>query len=428
MAFQGVSTDTRDIRAGDLFVALRGENFDAHDFLEEAARLGASSALVEKPTTYFSHYIQVADSRRGLGLLASGWAEQFPVLRIAVTGNAGKTTVKEMISCMLGEGVLATRGNLNNEIGVPLTLLSLRAEHRFAVVELGASAAGEIAWTTSLLRPQVAMITNVTGAHLEGFGSMQGIANAKAEIFSGMSAGSIAIINRDDSFADFFAESARTKGLKLVSVGVGASNDFSVTKVVSERDRCACVLTHQGASYDLSIPLAGAHQVGNALMALAAVTSVGVPLTDAIQRLQAMRPVKGRMNVQPCLGGTLVDDSYNANPGSVRAAIDWLRQQPGDSALVIGRLGELGDSAESIMYELGEYAARAQIGDVIAMPTAASVAAGFSDNAIVAEDISAAANRAKAVLMNGGTVLVKGSRSARMEAVVEALRVMGGTH
>lgn len=428
MDFKHVSTDTRDIRAGDLFVALRGEHFDAHDFLEEAARLGASSALVEKPTAHFSHYIQVADSRRGLGLLASGWADQFSVSRIAVTGNAGKTTVKEMISCMLGEGVLATRGNLNNEIGVPLTLLSLRAEHQFAVVELGASAAGEIAWTTSLLRPQVAMITNVTGAHLEGFGSMQGIANAKAEIFSAMSAGSVAIINRDDSFADFFADIARAKGLMLVSVGVDASNDFSVTNVVPARDHCSCVVMYQGASYELSIPLAGAHQVGNALMALAAVTSVGVPLGDAIQRLQAMQPVKGRMNVEPCLGGTLVDDSYNANPGSVRAAIDWLRQQPGESALVIGRLGELGESAESIMHELGEYAARAQIGDVIAMPTAASVAAGFSDNAIVAEDVSAAANRAKAVLIKGGTVLVKGSRSARMEAVVEALRVMGGAH
>lgn len=425
MDFHNVSTDTRDIRAGDLFVALRGENFDAHDFLEEAARLGASSVLVEKPTAHFSNYIQVADSRRGLGLLASGWADQFTVSRIAVTGNAGKTTVKEMIACMLGDGVLATRGNLNNDIGVPLTLLSLREEHQFAVVELGASAAGEIAWTTSLLRPQVAMITNVTGAHLEGFGSMQGIANAKAEIFSAMEAGSVAVINRDDSFADFFADIARAKGLMLVFVGVDASNDFSVTNVIPERNHCSCVLQHQGTSYDLSIPLAGAHQVSNALMALAAVTSVGVPLGDAIQRMQAMQPVKGRMNVQPCLGGTLVDDSYNANPGSVRAAIDWLQRQPGDSALVIGRLGELGDSAESIMYELGEYAARAQVGDVIAMPAAASVAAGFSDKAIVVDDVAAAASRAKDVLEKGGTVLVKGSRSARMEAVIEALRAMG---
>ncbi len=428
MDFRHVSTDTRNIRAGDLFVALRGENFDAHDFLEEAARLGASSALVEKPTTHFSNYIQVADSRRGLGLLASGWADQFAVSRIAVTGNAGKTTVKEMIACMLGDGVLATRGNLNNDIGVPLTLLSLREEHQFAVVELGASAAGEIAWTASLLRPQVAMITNVTGAHLEGFGSMQGIADAKAEIFSAMEAGSVAVINRDDSFADYFAGIARAKGLMLVFVGADASNDFSVTNVISERDYCSCVLKHQGASYDLSIPLAGTHQVSNALMALAAATSVGVLLSDAIQRLQTMRPVKGRMNVQPCLGGTLVDDSYNANPGSVRAAIDWLKHQPGDSALVIGRLGELGDSAESIMYELGEYAARAQIGDVIAMPTAASVAAGFSDKAVVADDVAAAASRAKDILKKGGTVLVKGSRSARMEAVIEALRAMGETH
>jgi len=425
-AFERVSTDTRSLQPGDLFVALRGDNFDAHDFLVQAREQGACAALVERATDVFDSYVQVEDARHGLGKLAAGWADQFGATRIAVTGNAGKTTVKEMIACMLGEQVLATRGNLNNDIGVPLTLLSLRAAHRFAVVELGANAPGEIAWTVSLVRPSVALVTNVTGAHLEGFGSMQGIANAKAEIFSAVADGGVAIINRDDDFAAFFAAQAGKHGLRCVHVGRDAGNDLCAQDIVLHSDRTEFVLHAAGQTYDVRIPLPGAHQVSNALMALAAVQAVGVSLETAVARLAGVAPIKGRMNLSACLGGVLVDDSYNANPGSVRVAIDWLAKQSAPRVLVLGMLGELGPDAHRIMAELGAYAQRAGLDQLVLVGEASVAAAGFAA-ATRAVDAAAAAAAAKAYLEAGGTVLVKGSRSARMEAVIEALRAMGET-
>lgn len=434
--FTRVSTDTRSISPGDLFVALRGENFDAHAFLAEAKSAGACAALVEQPVSEFASYIQVNDSRRGLGHLAASWTDQFALTRVAVTGNAGKTTVKEMIACMLADEqgadaesqVLATRGNLNNDIGVPLTLLSVRESHQFGVFELGANAPGEIAWTASLVRPVIALITNVTGAHLEGFGSMQGIAEAKAEIFTGMAPGGIAIVNREDSFASFFARRAQENGLRVLHVGLASQNDFSAGDIEHTRDACHCSIHFDGGVCAAHIPLPGAHQIVNALMAIAAVVSAGVNIELALARLQALRPVKGRMNLLNCLGGTVVDDTYNANPGSVRAAIDWLAQQSAPRALVLGAMGELGEFTESIQTELGEYAKHAGINLLVAVGAAAPAAKGFGDGAVQVGDAESAARHVKAYLEKQGTVLVKGSRSARMEAVIEALRAMGEIH
>ena len=222
-----VSTDTRTLGPDSLFVALRGERFDGHAFLAQARDAGAVAALVEEgsDTSVFDADVRVADTRQGLGRLAAGYAAQFPVPRVAVTGNAGKTTVKEMIAILLGEGTLATHGNLNNDIGVPLTLLRLNAEHRQAVIELGANAPGEIAWTSGLVKPDVALITNVTGAHLEGFGSMDGIARAKAEIFTGCAAGATAATRFEpgqdlEALADTLRRAHR-KPLNLVVQGTG---------------------------------------------------------------------------------------------------------------------------------------------------------------------------------------------------------------
>ncbi len=427
-AFERVSTDTRSLQPGDLFVALRGDNFDAHDFAEQARAQGACAALVEKPVAAFERYVQVQDSRRGFGLLAAGWADQFSATRIAVTGNAGKTTVKEMIACMLGEQVLATRGNLNNDIGVPMTLLSLQAQHRFGVFELGANAPGEIAWTVSLVRPSVALITNVTGAHLEGFGSMQGIANAKAEIFSAVRDGGVAIINRDDDFAAFFAEQAQRHGVTCIHVGRAPGNDLYLSKEVVHADSSDAVLHGDGETFALHLPLPGAHQFSNALMALAAVRAAGIPLATAVARLRQLAPVKGRMNISSCLGGTLVDDSYNANPGSVRVAIDWLAAQQPPRVLVLGMLGELGPDADTIMVELGAYARAAKLDQLVLVGAAAVANSGFDQAADCVADAAAAAALVASALESGGTVLVKGSRTARMEAVIEALRAMGETH
>lgn len=426
-SFTGVSTDTRRIAPGNLFVALRGDRFDAHDFLARAAEAGACAAILERDTDAFSSYVRVTDTRRALGLLARGWCDQFSMRRVAVTGNAGKTTVKEMIARMLGDGVLATEGNMNNDIGVPLTLLRAGAEHRFGVFELGANAPGEIAWTSSLVHPEVALITNVTGAHLGGFGSLQGIAEAKAEIFSGMAEGATAIINADDVFADFFAQQAKKHGLRVVRAGEADLADLSARDV-----RCAAADTRfrlipEGLDVHLQLP--GRHQVSNALLALAAVQALGEPLATAVERLTTLTPVPGRMQSIRCQGGVLMDDSYNASPGAVEAAIDWLSLQAAPRVLVLGSLAELGEQSPVIHRQLGEYARMRGLDGVIVMPgDAVEVARGFGEGAEQVGSHEEAAEKALPALRAGGTVLVKGSRSARMENVSEALRSREEVH
>lgn len=428
-----VSTDTRSLQPGDLFVALRGVRFDAHDYLQQARDAGAVAAVVERPTTAFDDYVQVADARRALGELAAGWADRFALRRVAVTGNAGKTTVKEMIAVMLGEQTLATRGNLNNDIGVPLTLLSLNDQHRYGVFELGANAPGEIAWTSQLVKAHAGLITNVTGAHLEGFGSLQGIADAKSELFAGMPAGGTAIINLDDSFADFFASRAEQAGLQVLRTGQVEGADLLATDVEPGADQVRFTLNHAGEQWPVLVPLPGRHQVSNALQALAAALVSGVSLTVAISRLALLKPVPGRVNRMPCGNGLLIDDSYNANPGSVRVAIELLAACAAPRMLVLGALGELGPQAADIHASLGQVARDAGIEKLIGYGalTAHTVTA-FGGDAHQVDTHEAAAREAQSILDEGGTVLVKGSRSAGMDAVVAQLRdggrAMGEAH
>ena len=431
--FTRVCTDTRSILAGDLFVALRGERFDGHDFIAEAAADGAVAALVEQPVTVLPS-IQVEDTRKALGLLAAGWAAEVPMTRIAVTGNAGKTTVKEMIACMLSSepgdpAVHATRGNFNNDIGVPLTLLAVKPEHRFGVFELGANAPGEIAWTVSLVRPHIVMITNVTGAHLEGFGSMQGIANAKSEIFTGTADNAVAIINVDDSFAEFFALSAVNAGLRVIRTGRTENADWRAIDIALHSQSLAFTLIFPGGQQRIELPLPGVHQISNVVMALAAVAEAGVAVCDAAARLALLKPVKGRMNIQQLAGGTLVDDSYNANPGSVRAAIDWLAGQAAPRWLVLGNLGELGPDERQIHRQLGVYAKEAGLDGLVAVgQLAAEAAQAFGTGGQCATDYQAAADVVRPILNQTGTVLVKGSRSAGMDAVITALQAIEEMH
>jgi UDP-N-acetylmuramoyl-tripeptide--D-alanyl-D-alanine ligase len=426
--FQRVSTDSRSLQAGDLFLALSGDNFDGHEFLSAAASAGACAAVTGRATDAFSSYVRVADTRRALGLLAARWRDQYASRRVAVTGNAGKTTVKEMIALALGEAVHATHGNLNNDIGVPLTLLGVNDRHRYGVFELGANAPGEIEWTSSLVKPEIALITNVTGAHLEGFGSLDGIARAKSEIFSGMSPGGIALINQDDWYADFFAGQATEYGLKVIRVGESEGTDLRAVDV-----QCGAASVQFRVEPDdvtVSLALAGRHQVSNAMLALAVVRQLGVPLDQAAERLATMEPVAGRMSRSYCLGGTLVDDSYNASPGAVKAAVDWLAGQTGGPRMmVLGALAELGEQSATIHRDLGEYARAQGIDALVVMAGDAGPAAeGFGDDASVAASTDEAANLARPVLQAGGTVLVKGSRSARMERVAAALKATGEMH
>ena len=421
-----VVTDTRNMTPGSLFVALKGDRFDAHDFLMQAQANGASAALVDREQEVFASAVQVADTRQGLGRLASGYADQFTAERLAVTGNAGKTTVKEMAAAMLGSDTLATAGNFNNDIGVPLTLLRLRAEHRYAVIELGANAPGEIAWTSQLTKPKVVLVTNVTGAHLEGFGSMQGIANAKAEIFGGCVLGGRAIINNDDSFAEFFAGEAIKAGLNVIRISTRGAADLYAEQIVLHQDRAEFVLQPLGET--VTVPLPGAHQVNNALMACAAVRALGVELAEVLPRLATLKPVPGRMNLHPVAQGMLVDDTYNANPGSVRAAIDWLASQPAPRMLVLGAMGELGPQADTLVAELGAYAREKGLDRLVVMRGAQAAASEFGDQALIADEHQQAVDWSAPVLQDGGTVLVKGSRTAGMEAVVQQLTLGAGPH
>lgn len=423
---QAVSTDTRAIKSGSLFVALRGDRFNGHDFLEQAREAGAVAALVDHQASDLDQ-VEVADTRQALGRLAAGYADQFGVPRIAVTGNAGKTTVKEMIAVLLGDGTLATRGNLNNDIGVPLTLLRFTERHRQAVIELGANAPGEIAWTSGLVKPRVVLVTNVTGAHLEGFGSMDGIARAKAEIFGGCVEGGTAIINNDDGYASYFADQARANGLKVQFVGATHTEGCDLYAEQVTLDDQGSDFLLQPTGLRVRLPLVGAHQVSNVLQALAAVQALDVDLGQVVPSLLGLQPVSGRMNVLACGNGTLVDDTYNANPGSVRAAVAWLAERPAPRGLVLGGLAELGGEAESLMEMLGREARDAGLDALVTLPGAEAAARGFGA-AEQTDNHDQAAARAAALLARGGTVLIKGSRSARMEQVVQRLIDMGGEH
>lgn len=417
-----LTIDSRKVTAGDAFLALRGERFDGHDFLAQVAAAGAVGAVVEKPVSGFPGYVQVDDSRRALGLIAKGWCDQFGLRRVAVTGNAGKTSVKEMIACLLGEDTLFTAGNLNNDIGVPLTLLRADASHRYGVFELGASHAGEIAWTASLVRPEVVLVTNVTGAHLGGFGSMQGIANAKAEIFAAAAPGARAIINRDDGFADFFTAQAQAAGLHIISVGSQGAADFSASGWREDAQGSHFVLHHQGNSQPVMLSLPGRHQLANALQAIAAVAALGLDVSERLHRLATLQPVAGRMVRHPLDKGLLVDDSYNANPGSVLAAGRWLATQPRPQLFVLGGVAELGEQEVALHQQMGRDLAALHIDRLLTVgERARPAAAAFGPGASALATHDDALPQARDVLAAGGSVLVKGSRSAAMEQLVKAL-------
>lgn len=417
-----VVTDSRQLQSGDLFVALKGEHFDAHDFLEQAAANGAVAALVEAPTEAFDSYILVDDCRHALGLLAAGWYQQFSPRTVAVTGNAGKTSVKEMIAALLGEQTLATLGNLNNEIGVPLTLLRATAEQQFAVIELGANHLGEIAWTASLVKPQVVLVTNVTGAHLEGFGSLQGIANAKAEIFTAATEGATAIINLDDDFADFFSARARKAGLNIVTVSARAPADVSATDWREDTHGGHFTLHWQDKSWPVSVSWPGKHQMINALQALAAVQALGVAIDARLPALTRLPQVPHRMVKHACGGGLLVDDCYNANPGSVKVAAEWLATQPAPRLFVLGGVAELGPTEADLHRQMGIDMRACGIEQLVTIgELAAPAAAAFGADATSVSDYVDAVPWARTMLQQGGSVLVKGSRSARLERLVDAL-------
>lgn len=420
----GVSTDTRTLKKGDLFVALKGERFNAHDFLVTAQEAGASAVVVSEPQDVFTHGVQVPDTTMALGHLGAAWAQSCKARPIAITGNSGKTTVKEMVACLLAEqSCLATQGNFNNEIGVPLTLLRLTPEHQYGVYELGANHKGEIAWTASLVQPEVGVITNVTGAHLEGFGSLEGIAAAKAELIGALTPQGALVLNQEGGFFEVFQTHAQQKQVPIVRVsftdkGADYFADDICINATSTSFRCH----HQGEWFPMTVSLPGEHQVANALQAIAVARYYGVEWAQIQTSLAALKGVPGRLQLQQCGAGRVIDDTYNANPGSVAAALAFLVTQPGPHLFVFGGIGELGTASQAEHRRVGELARELGVDALITVgelpqPTAEA----FAEGALQCPTTSDVAPFALSTLAQGGTVLVKGSRSTKMETVVAAL-------
>jgi len=434
--FNAVSTDTRAIKPGDLFVALRGERYDGHTFLAQAAAAGAVAAMVEHASDIDLPQIVVGDTTRALGQLGNYWRRQFSIPLVAVTGSNGKTTVKEMLASILREAcnktqssildpqscVLATRGNLNNHIGVPLTLLELRSAHRYAVIEMGMNHAGEISYITRLAEPDVALINNAGVAHIENLGSEEAIARAKGEIFEGLKPGGTAIINADERFAQLWRDLAQ--GKRQIGFALQAKAAVTATCKVRELDSEIVLSTPLG-TVPAVVPAPGLHNVKNALAASAAAIALEVPAATVAAGLARFGGVKGRLQRKRGLhGATLIDDTYNANPDSMRAAISVLAQALGKTLLVLGDMGELGRNAIAMHAQIGEFAREAGVGQLFTLgELSAHTMRAFGAGARHFTRIEDLLAEIETVLAPDVTVLVKGSRFMQMERVVTAFAV-----
>jgi UDP-N-acetylmuramoyl-tripeptide--D-alanyl-D-alanine ligase len=422
--FGQVTTDTRTLGSGSLFVAIRGDRFDGNDFVDEAAARGAAGALVSRLAASALPQIEVSDSRRALGAMARAWRASFAIPVVAVTGSSGKTTVKELVAAILGvsRSVCVTQGNLNNDIGVPLTLMRVDSEHDAAVIELGANHIGEIDYLARLAQPTVGIITNAAAAHLEGFGSLRGVCVGKGELLDHLPRAGTAVLNADDQFrADWVA---RSRCEFTVTFGFAASADC---RVVGEPDYLPTgskfrMRLPDGTEVDTWLPLLGRQNVANALAASAAAQAVGASTDDIVAGLARAAPVRGRLRAVPGRNGaTIIDDSYNANPGSVHAALDHLAQLRGRRILVFGNMAELGPSAPALHREIGEYA-RGRCDALFAIGDLASEAAtAFGPNGRPVADLEAAREALDPLLAGDVTVLVKGSRVMGLDRLVKVL-------
>lgn len=420
-----IVTDTRALAPGDLLVALQGERFDAHEFLADAREKGAAGAIVAHPVADPLAQIEVPDTRLALGLLARAHRLDWYGELIAVTGNSGKTTVKEMLAAILSRRApaLATRGNLNNDIGAPLTLLELGVEHRYAAIELGANHLGEIAWTTALAKPQVAIITNVTGAHVGEFGGMGQIAQAKGEILAGLPVDGCAVLDRDEVYFPVWRRLAgRTR---VIDFGLEAGASVTARDLVCDSTgRYAFTLCLPGeATVRIALAMMGRHNVRNALAAAAATYALGFGVAEIAAGLEACRSMSGRMQrVEGLRDSVVVDDTYNANPGAMRAALETLASLPAPRWCFLGAMGELGRDAERLHAEIGQCALDLGIdflGTYGEPARAASEAFGHEGRHF--DDWAALERFAQDQLPSRASVLVKGSRSAGMERLVAAL-------
>jgi len=416
----GVGTDTRTHLSGRLFVALRGPRFDGHDFVEAARKAGAAAVLVQRPSP--GPGVLVADPLAALQVLAAAWRRELGTSLAAVTGSCGKTTVKEILAAMLRQSgpCLATRGNLNNHIGVPLTLAELGPEHRHAVVEMGMNHAGEIAVLTRMARPDLALINNAGPAHIENLGSIAAIAAAKGEILEGLSARGIAVINGDDEYADYWAERAPGEVWRF-------SLDDRPARVRGQwrpqgKGGVLDLRAPQG-NVSLRIPLSGRHNGANVLAAATAALALNLGLDQIARAVEALTPAPGRLQWREGKGGSrILDDTYNANPASVEAALRVLAEQPGRRYLVLGDMAELGADAELHHQQMGGHARALGIDGVFTLGSLSrTTSRAFGPAGTHFVEREALVDAVLSMLAPDAVVLVKGSRAAHMERVVAAL-------
>ncbi|HEY3432065.1 MAG TPA: UDP-N-acetylmuramoyl-tripeptide--D-alanyl-D-alanine ligase [Rhodocyclaceae bacterium] len=427
--FTGVTTDSRKVTPGQLFIALRGELFDGHNFVKEVLAKGAAAALVDR--NWAANFgkdlslLAVDDTRLGLGHLAAFWRDSFDIPLIGITGSNGKTTVKEMCSAILrthlgADSVLATAGNFNNDIGLPLTLLGLERKHQAAVIEMGMNHPGEIAYLTRLASPTVALVNNAQRAHLEGLGTVRDVAVAKGEIFQGLGPDGIAVINADDPNADVW----RTLAEKhvILSYGLEAAADISGRAQLRHFSSLISLITPVG-TVDFELPVPGLHNARNALGAVAACLAARVPLETIVRGLESYGGVKGRLQRKNGHGGArVVDDTYNANPDSMRAAVDVLAALPGKRIFVMGDMGEVGEAGGQFHDELGGYAKSMGIDRLYCLGDLCATAVhNFGEGGQHFDKVEALVKALNKDLDADTTVLVKGSRFMRMERVVDAI-------
>lgn len=424
----GVESDSRRVSAGMLFVALPGEKFDGHAFIPQVATQGAVAALVSQPVATSLPTILVEDTRIAMGRLASWWRQQLNLTLIAVTGSNGKTTTKDMIAAILAsatgtaDSVLATAGNFNNDIGMPLTLLRLRQQHRYAVIEMGMNHLGEIDYLTRLALPDVAVIINAGTAHIGELGSRENIAKAKGEIFAGLKANGVAVIHADSPFAEYWR--SLNVGRTVIGFGSGADADIRADAVEGQTAG-ALVLHAQGQAVPLKLKVPGAHNVMNALAATTACLAAGVSLQSVVEGLTQFDGVKGRLQSKAAsCGARVMDDTYNANPDSTKAALDVLRQYGHDGRMlfVMGDMGELGEDAEQMHQEIGRYAKASGVAQLFALGSwTQSTVQAFGAGAQHFESVDDLLQALQSAMTAQDVVLVKGSRFMQMERVVNRL-------
>lgn len=426
VSFSSVCTDSRTLKSGDLFVALRGERYDGHDFVAKAAAAGAVAALIDRAHAQVATLpvAAVDDTTVALGALAAHWRRQFVIPLVAVAGSNGKTTVKEMIAACLrthfgDAAVLATRGNLNNHIGLPLTLLTLRQAHRVGVVEVGMNHPGETAELAKIAAPTIAVINNAQREHQEFMRSVADVADEHASLIKALPADGIAVINADDAHAGVWRKVAAQRRVR----DFGLSQKAAVSAVCELRAASAhlAIRTPEGAAA-LELPLAGEHNARNALAAIAAATAAGATLESCVRALSGFAAVKGRLQIKRSRqGALLIDDTYNANPDSMRAAIDVLARAPGRKLLVLGDMGEVGDQGRDFHIEIGAYARERGIDALYAMgELAAHAVRAFGEGGRHYAAIETLLVDVGAALGPQAAVLVKGSRFMQMERVVRS--------